>query len=261
MISFSHSFISIASFGAKRNDKRRRMLASCFSSILLCRLSHVLAFSPIKPTSSNFRSVTIYNSRWLPHPSLHSIKQHQCKISLQTVRSMGISSNDFQKSPTFRRGDKIQVEVERFGHLGASVNVIAQNSHNEVDLIPESDPPLAFGLVLQSEIQFFREKRDGVDVVIGEILPAYVEKVREEDGKLNISFRIPGGKGKAEDLAKILLKKLESNDGVLNVGDKSTPDEINREFPGTSKVAFKRAVSSLYKKGLVRPSPNSIILL
>ena len=166
-----------------------------------------------------------------------------------------------EKIVDFRRGDKIQVEVTRFGYLGASVDVIAHLSHDDKDLIPESEPPLGMGLILQKEIQYFRDARDGLDVVTGEILPAYIEKVRE-DGKLNISLRVPGGKGKAEDLATIVLEKLKSTeDGSLPIGDKSTPGEISRIFPGSSKASFKRAVAFLYKRGLVKPGTNSINLM
>lgn len=51
-----------------------------------------------------------------------------------------------------------------------------------------------------------------------------------------------------------------SADGTLSVGDKSSPDEINRIFPGVSKSVFKKAVGALYKKGLVDPQPKSISL-
>jgi hypothetical protein len=158
----------------------------------------------------------------------------------------------------FQRGDKIQVEVVRFGRLGASVQVIGHGSHDESDLISETDEPLADGLILQREIQYFRAARDGLDVILGEILPAYVENIRHEDGKLDISLRVPGGKGKAEDLAKIVLEKLQaSKTGMLAIGDKSSPEDINRILPGTSKASFKRAVASLYKQGLVQPGSET----
>ena len=108
-----------------------------------------------------------------------------------------------------------------------------------------------------------------------EILTAYVENVREEvfrDGgggeegavevRLDVSLRPPGGKAKALELGEQILQKLkESKDGVLNVGDKSSPEDIDRVFPGASKGAFKKAVSGLYKRGLVIPGPNSISLM
>ena len=142
------------------------------------------------------------------------------------------------------------------------MDVVAHNSHDESDLIPETAPALGRGLILQTEIAFFRRSRRGLDVIAGEILPAYVESVREEDGRLNISFRIPGGKGKAQGLALDILERLkEAEGGRLDVGDKSAPDRIDDEFPGASKSAFKKAVSALYKKGLVQPGPHSISLM
>lgn len=47
----------------------------------------------------------------------------------------------------------------------------------------------------------------------------------------------------------------------MNVGDKSTPEEINAIFPGASKSAFKKGVAALYKRGLVTPGPNSVSLM
>ena len=171
--------------------------------------------------------------------------------------------------PKFKQGDRVMVEVIFFGPLGASVDVVAHNTHNAADCIPETEPALGRGMILQKEIAYFRRGRGGVDVVRYEILPAYVEKVRNdvlnEDGepeeRLDISLRPPGGKAKAQELGAQILERLkESDDGVLGVGDKSSPEEIGDMFPGASKGAFKKAVSALYKKGLVTPSANSIAL-
>ncbi len=161
---------------------------------------------------------------------------------------------------SFRKGNPIQVEVARFGPLGASVEIVAK-SHHPNDLIPEDEEPLGVGLILQKEIGYFRAARGGLDVVVGEILPAYVDWVRD-DGKVDISLRKPGGKGKAEDLGQVILTKLkESTDGTIEVGDKSSPDAINKVFPGASKASFKRAVAALYKKRLVQPGSHSTRLM
>jgi hypothetical protein len=61
----------------------------------------------------------------------------------------------------FKVGQPIKVEVLQFGPLGASVSV---------------DDDVARGLILQREIAMFRDKRDGADVILGEILDAYVGK-------------------------------------------------------------------------------------
>jgi len=150
--------------------------------------------------------------------------------------------------------------VLSFGPLGASVDVVGMG-HSPDNLIPETEPPLGQGLVLQKEIHYFRQARNNVDVVKGEILPAYVEKVRE-DGRMDICLRKPGGKAKADEVGKLILERLEwAPNGKVQVGDKSPPELIGQEFPGVSKGAFKKAVSALYKKGLVQPGPDSIELM
>uniref|UniRef100_A0A7S2PPT2 Conserved virulence factor B-like winged helix domain-containing protein n=1 Tax=Leptocylindrus danicus TaxID=163516 RepID=A0A7S2PPT2_9STRA len=183
------------------------------------------------------------------------------------------ATRKFDDKLDFSRGDHIQVEIVRFGRLGASVEVIAR-SHREEDLINEDEPAIAEGLILQKEIHYFREKRNGLDVIVGEILPAFVENVREVPvmrrgeemsgeirTKLDICLRPPGGVAKAMGLAEEIMEKLqESPDGFINVGDKSSPGDINKMFPGASKGAFKKAVSLLFKNGKVIPSPDRVSL-
>ena len=171
-----------------------------------------------------------------------------------------MSSSPDDTASNFRRGDSVQVEVISFGPLGASVHVVGMG-HSPDNLIPESQPPLGNGLVLQKEIHYFRQARNNVDVIKGEVLPAYVEKVRE-DGKLDICLRTPGGKAKADEVGKLILERLEwAPNGILPVGDKSSPEMIGKELPGVSKGTFKKAVAALFKKGLVQPGPESIELL
>jgi len=171
-------------------------------------------------------------------------------------------SNEFGGEVAFRPGDKVQVEVVNFGPLGASVEVIGLGHGDDVPLL-SGDAPEAYGygLVLQQEISYFRKARDNVDVVRGEILPAYVQKVRPEDGKLDISLRSYGGKAKSSDAGTQILERLEEVGGRLDIGEKSTPREIDDEFPGVSKSVFKKALGGLYKKGLVKPGKLSIELM
>lgn len=210
------------------------------------------AFAPIKVQPPVFTTLA-YSTSNLCIPTSFN-RRHE--INPNGLKRMYGSSRHEAEGASFRRGDKIQVEVIFFGPLGASVEVIGHNSHNEEDLIPEGENPLGYGLILQKEIKYFRDARQGIDVLVGEILPAYVDQVRPEDGKLNIALRVPGMKAKANDLAEVILARChESENGEIGVGDKSTPDQINDIFPGASKSAFKRAVSSLYKRRLVQPGP------
>lgn len=181
------------------------------------------------------------------HP--RPLRQQSCRFAS--------SSDDDSSEAVFKQGSKVQVEVVSFGPLGASVDVVGI-SHDSNAMLPEGAEPYAIGLIYQQEISYFRQARDNVDVVRGEILPGYVQKVRD-DGKLDIGLRAFGGKQKSLEVSDQIMDLLkDSPDGTLEVGDKSTPEEINRLFPGVSKTAFKRAIGSLYKKGLITPSKTSI---
>jgi predicted RNA-binding protein (virulence factor B family) len=163
-------------------------------------------------------------------------------------------------NPNFRAGDKIQVEVVSFGPLGASVEVIGLGHGDDADLLSADEEPYGTGLILQKEIAYFRQSRNSVDVVRGEVVPAYIQNVRE-DGKIDVGLRVYGGKAKSQEVGSVIMERLNgTTGGSLPIGDKSSPEEISKEFPGVSKSAFKNAVGSLYKKGLIQPLPNSITL-
>ena len=79
---------------------------------------------------------------------------------------------------------------------------------------------------------------------IGETIKGRVISLRE-DGKLNLSIREKGYIQMDIDSAKI-MEKLSENKGFLPYHDKSSPEEIRKEF-GMSKNEFKRAIGRLYK--------------
>lgn len=143
----------------------------------------------------------------------------------------GLRMVSSSNQPDFKSGDAIQVEVRSFGPLGASVDIIGIG-HSPDDVLDETAPALGRGLIYQKEIRYFRERRNNVDVVKGEVLPAFVEKIRD-DGKVDISLRVVGGRAKAEELAEIIMERLQLGlGGTIPVGDKSPPEQIAQEFPG-----------------------------
>jgi len=204
-----------------------------------------------------------------PHPSMLPTSRSLSSFSKQwngnnhrhlSQKKQSWSDDDDTDASSFKTGDSIQVEVSNFGPMGASVDVVGLG-HDPQSLIDVGEPPLGQGLILQKEISYFRQARNNLDVVRGEVLPAYVEKIRE-DGKLNIALRQVGGRAKAESVGKLILEELQQNHrGTLTVGDKSRPEDIAQVFPGVSKGAFKKAVSALYKQGIVKPGPYSIELI
>ncbi len=82
------------------------------------------------------------------------------------------------------------------------------------------------------------------DVSRGDKLLGYVRKLRT-DNKLDITLQ-PLGHHKLESSAQAVLDRLLDNDGVLNLHDKSDPQEIKDKLQ-MSKKTFKKAIGILYK--------------
>lgn len=141
-------------------------------------------------------------------------------------------------------GDSIQVRVESFGPLGATVRL---------------EPGDERGLILQSELRLLRERR-GSEAVVGETLPAFVQRVHD-DGKLDVSLRHPNPANRITDAKTLVLAALKEYNGTLPIGDKSTPADIALVLPGITKTVFKSAVGTLYKERRVAPGPNETRLL
>lgn len=107
-----------------------------------------------------------------------------------------------------------------------------------------------YGLIPKSEV--FREYK------VGERIEARVVRARE-DGKLDLSMREKAYLQMDED-SKLILEKLENNNGILYLNDKSDANTIKLEL-NMSKNAFKRAVGRLLKEGKIKFIDNGIELL
>jgi len=128
-----------------------------------------------------------------------------------------------------------------------------------VELLVQSQTPLGYkvivdnahaGLVYANTI-FGRPPR------IGDSLRGTVVSLRP-DGRLDISLdRI--GTARFRDFADTLLDELRQSGGTLPFSDNSTPEAIAAHF-AVSKKTFKRAVGTLYKKGLITLGDGSIAL-
>jgi len=150
-------------------------------------------------------------------------------------------------------GDELLVEIDSFGPLGASVLVLDGEEGNE--------EVVGSGLILQNEIHEFREKRDNVDVVVGEVLTAFAQRVRP-DGKIDVGLK-PVGRKKRLSLAEIVLEQLQASpSGSIPIGDRSPPEEIKRLLgDDVSKSAYKQALGTLYKDAKIeRPGKTEVKL-
>ena len=160
---------------------------------------------------------------------------------------------------TKRRGDgrphanphnaeRCEAEIVSFGPLGASV------------VVEFRDGRFGEGLVLQKELQYLRESRRGAGAEMGEMVSAFAAPSPTVEGKYDVFLRPPSAEGKNRDAAALILAELERRGGKLDVGDKSSPEDIAAILPGLSKSVFKNAVGNLYRAKKVVPGRHEVRL-
>ncbi len=128
----------------------------------------------------------------------------------------------------------------------------------EVDLMIYQETDLGFksvvngkytGLIYMNEV-FQR-------LMPGDEIKGYVKNIRE-DNKIDLAINKVGFES-IEPNADKILEILRSNGGVLNLHDKSEPEEIYKVLH-MSKKNFKKAIGTLYKKRLILLSDTAIKL-
>ena len=93
------------------------------------------------------------------------------------------------------------------------------------------------------------------DIPVGSHISARVVEVKD-DGKLTLAIREKAYMQIASD-SDLVMKAIESYDGVLPFNDKASPETIRREM-NMSKNEFKRAVGNLLKMGKIEITEKSI---
>jgi len=107
------------------------------------------------------------------------------------------------------------------------------------------------GLIFEDEIY---QKLD-----VGDKLKGFVKKIRV-DNKIDISLQAIGYDQYNDANTEKILKILQTNEGVLDLTDKSSPDEIYQRL-GMSKKAFKKSIGALYKQRKISMDKTGIKLL
>ncbi|WP_245612928.1 CvfB family protein [Rheinheimera texasensis] len=136
-------------------------------------------------------------------------------------------------TPQLKAGDEVSIVVAEPTDLG--FKVVVNNEH--------------WGLLYKDQV--FKQLRRGYQC------KAYVNKLRS-DGKIDLLLDKPGY-GKTLDLTGQILQKLNENDGVLMLSDKSSPEAIYALF-GVSKKVYKQAIGALFKEGKINISDSKIEL-
>ena len=131
-------------------------------------------------------------------------------------------------------GDQVQLIIQQKTDLGYSV--IVNNSHR--------------GLIYDSEIF--------IPLHIGDRVDGFIKKIRD-DNKLDISLHPIGYENARDQNTQIIYQALLDQKGILDLTDKSSPEEISHRL-GMSKKAFKKAIGALYKERKIRIQEDGIHL-
>ena len=136
--------------------------------------------------------------------------------------------------PLYQVGEEVDLLIAKKTDLGYSA--VVNNAH--------------WGVLYENEV--FRHLSNGKRI------KGYIKKVREDD-KIDLMLQKPGY-DKVDDISKSILDRLEKNNGVLRLTDKSNPEDIYDQL-GISKKVFKKAIGSLYKERLITLEEDCIRLV
>jgi CRISPR-associated protein Cas8b1/Cst1 subtype I-B len=134
----------------------------------------------------------------------------------------------------FSRWEEVDLEIYAFTDLGFKVSINDQYT----------------GLVYNNQVYEKYEE--------GQKIKGYIAGVRD-DGRIDVSLQPDKGRHVHSTFEKI-LKHLKDSGGKSQFGDKSTPEDIKREFQISKKV-FKQAIGGLYKEGKIIITKEGIELI
>ena len=153
------------------------------------------------------------------------------EVSQRIVASNRINRFLSEQDPVYEEGQKVEIFVANPTETG--FRVIVDNAH--------------WGMIYFSEL--FREVKSG-DYTYG-----FVKKVRED---MRIDVMLEKSSVKLVDRTQEdIYLRIKEYGGFLALNDKSSPEEIYKEFQVSKKV-FKKAVGGLYKSRLIEITENGL---
>lgn len=114
-----------------------------------------------------------------------------------------------------------------------------------VNLIPYHKTPLGYKILIENKyLGMIYHTEIFSSVVLGKEYKGSIKNI-QESGKIDALIQESGLKGIQTSNEKI-LQALNSEEGCLDLWDKSSPEEIEKKLQ-MSKSSFKKAVGNLYK--------------
>ncbi|WP_461787799.1 CvfB family protein [Pedobacter sp.] len=127
-----------------------------------------------------------------------------------------------------------------------------------VDLLIIDKSDLGYNAIINNEfIGLLYHNEVFSNIEPGQRTTGWIKTIRV-DGKIDLTLQ-PSGFGHILETKDYILEELKVV-GEINLGDKSSPDEIYNRFQ-VSKSAFKKAIGGLYKERLITLSDYQIKLV
>lgn len=129
----------------------------------------------------------------------------------------------------------------------------------EVDLLIANQTPLGYKVIIDNQfLGLIYENEIFQEVSTGDKTKGYIKNIRE-DGKVDVRLQKAGFEN-IEPNAQRILEVLKSENGFLNLHDKSDPDQISERLQ-MSKKTFKKAIGTLYRQKLISMEEGGIRLI
>ena len=142
-------------------------------------------------------------------------------------------------------------------HLETEEILITQDE--EVDLVVWKRTDLGYKVIINRLYPglIFHSNVDQ-DLHRGQKLKGFIGQIRS-DKKIDILLKPKGFENRIKSDTDMILSMLNSQNGVIEIGDKSSPDQIMGTFK-MSKKAFKKAAGQLYKDKKIKIEANRITI-
>ncbi|MDZ7936456.1 MAG: S1-like domain-containing RNA-binding protein [Emticicia sp.] len=128
----------------------------------------------------------------------------------------------------------------------------------EVDLLIFEETDLGLNAVINNKYKgLIYENEIFQRIKIGTRTRGFVKNIRE-DNRVDLSLQ-QQGYANIEPNAERILEKLKSNDGFLDVTDKSDANYVMYQLE-MSKKTFKKAIGALYRQKIIRIEEDGIYL-
>lgn len=128
----------------------------------------------------------------------------------------------------------------------------------KVNLRVSDKTPLGFTVLINDEHEgLLYHNEIFKPIIVGHNIVGYIKQIRP-DGKIDVTLQQQGYLN-ITDNYQILIDLLEQNNGIIPIGDKSSPEKI-QELLGVSKKTFKKMAGLLFKQQKISVSDFEIRL-